>query len=120
MRKQEAVDLLKLYSMGSHKGWNEFLTACVRDQNINSLARMRYSLQAGMDDVAKKKLNDEKIIVFYLRLMRSIEQSAKQIIRIRHPMPGDDPRLAKLHLDKLEQKRKRDNELRQFFLKSSY
>jgi hypothetical protein len=74
-----------------------------------------------MDDVAKAKLNDEKIILWFIRLNRSLENTAKKIIRIKHPMPHDNPLLAKdFSKDKLETKRKRDAELQLFFRNSSY
>lgn len=114
---------MKLYTHGSNNGWNEFLTNCVNSLSINELARVRYSLQAGMTDIANQKLNDEKINIFYARLMKSIENAARQILRIKHPMPHDifihgdgkyRPKTA------LEAKRKRDKELKDFFTNSSF
>lgn len=119
MRKHEAVDLLKLYTLGSHNGWNDFLKKCFAKGNINALAKLRYQLQCGMDDLAKQKLNTHEINVWYLRLIRSLEITAKKIIKIKHPMPGDDP-LNKSFPDTLEIKRKRDQELARFFHLSSY
>ena len=120
MRKHDSIDLMKLYSQGDNKSWNRMLTRCYESKDINALGMMRYQLQAGMDDLAKKKLNDDKMNLWYIRLLRSIEQTAKKIIRIKHPLPGDNPLIAKKHFDYLEQKRKRDAELKAFMEKSSY
>lgn len=119
-KKYDEFDLLKLYSSGSYKGWNEYLNNCYHANNINSLASMRYALQAGMDKLARQKLNDEKMSVFYLRLMKSVEDTAKKIIRKVHPLPTDNPLIAKQNLDTLAIKRRRDAELELFFKNSSY
>ena len=121
-RKYEAIDLMKLYTHGSHKGWNEFLDQCLRFQNINALAKLRYQICAGMDDLAKAKLNDDKMDIWFTRLTRSIEQTAKKLIKLRHPMPGDgivagtEFDVAKYKLAK----QKRDAELQKFLKDSSY
>jgi len=121
MSRHDYIDLLKLYSSGSHKGWNEVLDQCFKTKNINRLARIRYGIQAGMDKLAKEKLNDEKLNIFFIRLNRSLEQTARAIIRNKHPLPGDNPLIAKEHDKKfLEVKRKRDRELAAFFKKSAY
>lgn len=120
MRKYEAIDLMKLWSMGDHRYWNKMLNECYGNQDINRLAKVRYQIQAGMDDLAKTKLNSEEINIWYIRLLRSLETTAKRIIKVRHPMPGDNPLVAKQNLDSLAQKRKRDYELKRFLEKSSY
>lgn len=120
MRKYEAIDLMALYSTRSYVAWNTMLTKNLREMNINGLAKVRYQIQAGMDDLAKKKLTNEDIIVWYLRLMRSIEKTAKQILRIKHPMPGDNPLVAKKYPDRLSAKRARDQEFQKFLHTSSY
>lgn len=120
MRKFEAIDLMKLYSSGSHKGWNKTLTDLHARLDINGLAKLRYQIQAGMDDLAKKKLNHEEIIIWYLRLIKSIEHTAKKIIRTKNPLPGDDPLKAKNFPNHLAIKRKRDQELDNFLNKSNY
>lgn len=119
-RKHEAVDLMKLFSMGSVNGWNEFLSECLRTHNINRLGKMRYAVQAGMVDLAKKKLNTPEIDVWFCRLTKSIENTAKAIIRQRHPMPGDNPMAAKKYPNALEAKRARDRDLAAFMKRSSY
>jgi|KBSSwiStaDraftv2_1062776.scaffolds.fasta_scaffold156523_2 hypothetical protein len=121
-RKYEAIDLMKLHTHGSHRGWNDFLKKCLKSQNINELARVRYSIQAGMDDLVKQNLNTEEMILWYIRLNRSLETTAKQIIKLKHPMPGDTPTKNKEFQigEYALAKRKRDQELQKFMKESSY
>lgn len=122
MRKVESVDLMKLYSQGSSNGWNDFLNACYKSQNINALGKMRYAVQAGMDDLVKKKLNTDDINVWFCRLIKSIEITAKRIIKYKNPLPGDNPLIAKNieFVDQRKIKQKRDQELAKFLHESSY
>jgi len=122
MRKVESVDLMKLYSQGSSNGWNDFLNACYKSQNINALGKMRYAVQAGMDDLAKKKLNTDDINIWFCRLIKSIEITAKRIIKTKFPLPGDNPLIAKNseYIDQRKIKQKRDQELAKFMHESSY
>ena len=120
-RKFEAINLMKLYAQGSTNGWNDFLRECSVSQDINRLAKVKYQIQAGMDDLAKAKLNTPDIDVWFLRLVRSIEIEAKRIIKMRHPMPGDNPLIAKkFEKSHLDVKRSRDRELAKFLKDSSY
>lgn len=122
-RKYDSLDLIKLYSLGSNNGWIKYLDECVKSLNINSLARMRYSLQASMTDLVNKKLNDDRMNVFYVRLLKSVENTAKQIVRIKHPLPHDTVIKGDgkdRPLSALEAKRRRDKELEYFFNKSSF
>lgn len=126
-RKYESVDIMKMYAQGSANGWNEYLTAMLNAGDINALARMRYALQAGMDDLVKIKMNNEKMSLFYVRLLKSVEDTAKKIIRRKHPMPHDLPTIHGIKSKKmenqttaLEAKRNRDRALELFFNKSSF
>jgi hypothetical protein len=120
-RKFEAINLMALYAKGSHNGWNEFLNECLANHDINRLAKVKYQIQAGMDDLAKGKLNTSEIDVWFVRLCKSIEDTAKKIIRQRHPLPGDNPLLKKeIQQAQLDVKRKRDYELAKFLRDSSY
>ena len=92
-RKYEAVDLLKLYTENSFVEWNKYLDTMYHSNNINALARMRYSLQAGMDDLSKTPFHTEAIAKLYIRLLRSVEITATKVIRRLHPMPHDNPHL---------------------------
>lgn len=120
MRKFDAIDLLPLYTEGNSKAWNEMLHLLHINGDINSLVKVRYQIQAGMDDLVKQKLDDEKIVTFFLRLNKSLEDTAKLIIKARNPLPNDSA----LSIDKtqksLDAKRKRDEELREFLRRSAY
>ena len=120
MRKYEAIDLMKLHTLGSANGWNEFLTDCHQKLDINRLAKCRYQIQAGMDDLVKLGLNSETMITAFCRWDKSLVDTAKKIIRVRHPLPNDDPRVAKKHTNLLEVKRQRDREVEAFLKASSY
>lgn len=121
MRKFDAINIMQLYAKGSANGWNEILQKHLDDRNINGLAKIRYQIQAGMDDAAKLKMNDEKLIIFFIRLNRSLEETAKKIIRMKHPLPNDNTVMHKDHSKlTLESKRRRDLELRKFFKDSAY
>ncbi len=122
MRKHNAIDLMKLKAHGSHVGWNEALTKFYINQDINGLAKLRYSIQAGMDDLVKAKLNTEEMNLWFIRLNRSLEITAKKIIRDKNPLPQDGGLILKGPecVSVVEQKKKRDKELAEFLVKSSY
>lgn len=122
MRKYESIDLLKLYALGDSTSWNKVLLQCLKNQDINRLAKLRYQISAGMDDLAKANANNDQINMWFLRLMRSIELTAKKIIKVRHPMPGDNVMLKnKAQAESfVEVKRKRDQELQNFLISSSF
>lgn len=119
-RKPDAIDLLKLYADGDHKLWNTFLTNCLQKHDLNKLAETRKRLQAGMAIVAKKKMNTEKLILFFLRLQSSIENTVKKIVRETDPNPCDDPMKAVKHLEHKGEKKIRDNEMETFLKKTGY
>lgn len=123
-RKYPSIDIMKLWTLGSANGWNKELNRLSLSQSINECARIRYQLQAGMDDLVKAKLNTEEMNIFYLRLMKSLENTARGIVRAVHPLPHDTPDLhgteSKKPLSALEVKRKRDSEMESFFNKSSF
>ena len=112
------IDLIKLSSLSSTEKWNDFLTLCLSRRDINTLARTRRELQVGMNDLVNKKLNTEELCVLFARLDRSIEITAKKIIKILNPMPSDNP-LSKYKTD-IDAKRARDRSLAEFLKRSSY
>ncbi|MBK8260157.1 MAG: hypothetical protein IPK80_02330 [Nannocystis sp.] len=121
MRKFEAIDLAKLYALGSANGWNEVLNERYAKRDIDGLAKLRYQIAAGMDDLAKKKLNTEEMNIWFIRLNRSIENTAKKILREKYPLPEDNP----LDFENRtavtgDMKKKRDDELAKFFKRSAY
>lgn len=120
--KHNGIDILELYSKGDPYKWNAFLDKCVEDKNINRLADTLRELQVGMAELAKKKLNTEDINNQFARWTRSIDQTAKKIIRQLHPLPQDNPLIAKKKefVDQAKIKRQRDDELEKFLRRSSY
>ena len=120
MRRYDAIDLMKLRALGSTNGWNEALTKYYERRDINGLAKLRYQIQAGMDDLAKSKMNTDEMNTWFVRLIKSTEITAKRIIKVVHPLPQDNPLLAKTLPDVGEIKKKRDAELISFLAKSSY
>ncbi len=123
-RQTDAIDLIALYAKGSNNGWNEFLTECHQKQDVNRLTKVMRGIQIGMDDAAKLHLPDDKIAVFYVRLLKSIENTMKQILRSKYPNPRDNPLAARnpAWADKKWQeiKRKRDHEFELFMRKASF
>lgn len=117
-----SIDILKLYSQGNAKKWNEFLTTCAKNKDINAIARTMRELQIGMKELVSKGLNNDSISTQFVRWVMSLERTAKLIIRLKHPMPQDDPMIAKDVQFKhtLEIKRKRDRDLKKFLKESSY
>lgn len=120
MRKFEAINLMKLYAMGSTNGWNQQLTDCLNKHDINRLVRIKYGIQAGMDDLVKQKLNTDEINIWFCRLVKSIEITAKRIIKLRHPLPIDNPLIAKDFSNVSVIKKQRDKELYDFLRRSAY
>jgi hypothetical protein len=120
--KHNGIDILLLYSQSDHEKWNRFLTECVQTLNINRLAQTLRELQVGMAELAKQKLNTPEIDLQFARWTKSIDNTARQIIRIKHPLPQDNPLIAKdkEFIDQLEIKRARDREMEAFFRKASY
>lgn len=120
MARYGAIDLMKLKAHWSANGWNAFLSKCVTNLDLHELAKVRYRIQAGMEDLVKKKLNSDDVNSWFVRLNKSLEDTAKKIIRIRHPLPNDNPLNKEFHIDGLAAKRKRDDELMAFLKRSSY
>lgn len=118
--KHVGINLLEMYSLGNHKQWNAMLNDCYAKLDINRLARVLYEIQVGMDDLVKKNLRSPEIDVWYCRLHRSIEITAKKIIRAKEPLPVDDPLNQNRSLEIIAAKRKRDALLKEFMVRSSF
>lgn len=119
-RKWDGIDLMRLMTEWDTKKWNAFLTRCDNNDDVTALQKTRYGLQIGMDDLAKNKMNSDEIIELYLRMIRSIENTAKRIFRRKYPNPCDNPILAAEYSKFLESKRDRDHELEKYFKKSGF
>ena len=100
--------------------WNGWLTDCLRKRDLPELRKILYGIEAGMADLAKQKLNTQDMILFFIRLQRSIYITMKRVVRERNPNPCDDPIDAMDNPDRLEAKRERDQQFERDFLKSGY
>lgn len=116
------IDLMTLFVKGDTKQWNEFLTKCFNNNDLQTLMNTRFGMQVGMTTLVKKKLNSDRIVIMYLRWQKSLELTAKKVLKRRHPLPGDDARAGNedLKMDTLHIKKKRDNEFEEFLIRSSY
>lgn len=115
--RPEKVDLLKLYSEVSAQRWNEFLRNCLTKRDLATLERMLYGVQLGMSDLANKHLNTEKINTWFIRLQRSIENTMRDVIRLKEPHPLDNPKNASQWLHTKNSKRGRDNSIEAYLKK---
>lgn len=120
MSKYGSLDVVSLYAKCNASIWNKMLDECMANDDINRLGKIRYQIQAGMAEAAKKKLNTPEMNNWFLRLNRSIEITAKKIIKRRIPMPGDDPLAKGLSQGSREAKKKRDLSLATFLRMSAY
>lgn len=110
------IDILQLYAMSKSSEWNDFLATCLAKRNMRGLEYVLYGIQLGMSDLAEKKLNTEKISIFFLRLQKSIEDTMKQILRAKEPHPLDSAfnhvEYAKTHSSKKARDRSLEDHLR--------
>lgn len=121
MREWPAINLLDLYAYADSGKWNQFLSRCLKHEDVESLKKALYGIQAGMDDLVKKKLNSDKMNLWFIRLQRSIEQTAKQIFRKKYPNPCDNPKSSTADFNKyLAAKRARDTAFERFLRDASY
>lgn len=89
--KYPAVDLLKLYSQGNEKTWCDYLLKVQKTKDFEGALKMRFGLQAGMDDLVKKRLDTTAIHIWFSRLIVSIEKNLRWIYREKYPNPLDNP-----------------------------
>jgi hypothetical protein len=118
--KHLKIDLLNLYAKTSVNEWNVFLTTCLQKKDLHTLQQVFYGTQLGMNDLAKAKLNTQKINVWFVRLQRSIEITIKKIIKSKDPSPLDNPLNAKDFAHKIGDKRKRDHEIELYLKRIRY
>jgi len=124
-RQWPAIDLFKLFISSNNDKWNAWLASCLLKRDIEELKKTRYGIQAGMDDLVKKKMNTSKIVDLFIRMNRSIELTVKSIYREKFPCKLDNPDAAKtlsIHQLSIERskKKKRDQEFEKFLKESSF
>ena len=126
-RKFETLDVVKMRATLTVEVWRHVLTKCLEACDINRLLAMRYGMQAGLTDAVAAGIKTSDLDLWVLKRIRNLERCAKEIIKIRNPMPGDII-VSKTHkgkrldytMDALSSKRKRDRELAEFIQKSSF
>lgn len=126
VRKWPTIDIVKLRAEWTDKEWMELMQKCFRRRDIKRLESIIYGLNAGMDEAAKKKLNDDKLIKWYLWAMRCTEKTAKQIFRTHYPHELNNPLTAQrmkkenppLYRERHALKKKLDNEF-EFFIRKT-
>ena len=111
------IDLLNLYATTTAQEWNKFLAVCKKRLDLQTLEHTLYGVQLGMDDLVNKKLNTEKMSIWFVRIQRSIEKTMRDIIREKNPNPLDNPLNADKHMAHLGDKRHRDHQIEQFLKK---
>lgn len=117
-RKHPTIDILKFYAACDNKVWNKFLYRCVLKKDIRKLTQMQYGFQAGMKDLTDKKLNSDKIVNFFIRIQRSIENTMKEIWRQENDNPLYSPGNSDLRSEYIVDKREKDHNF-ELFLKDS-
>ena len=120
MSKLDYIDLMKLFTLGSANGWNEFLADCERGCLINKLADVQVRIQRGMAKLAKDGLNTEEMITFYCRLSKSLDDTAKKIDKKLNPVLNDNPLLAQKDEKSVKAKKQRDANREAWRKKVSY
>jgi len=87
---------------------------------MNGLRQVFYGLQVGMQMLVKDKLNDPKMILYFIRLQRSVENTMKQLYRSKYGSPCDNPFQATKFKDQIGKKRARDHDFEKFLKKARF
>ena len=121
-RKYPAIDILRLYTRGDVKGWNQMLSTMLMKHDVEGIKRTLYGIQAGMADAADAGLSDSKLVNWFMRAQKSLEDTAKKVFREKYPNPLDNPLNAGLpdHVRVLEAKRNRDAEFERFLREARF
>jgi len=122
-RKYPPLDVVKLIAQWDTSLWNDFLTKCLENRDVERLKSTLYGMQYGMDLAVKQKLNSDKMTNTFLRMTRSIEITLKKILRVTYPSPLDQKSTGD-NVDDFEKhiiaKRKRDIEFERFLRDSRF
>lgn len=85
MSRAEAIDLLDLRFQSGTKEWNRFLAVCQHKQDLQTLGDVYRRINMGMADLAKNGLNTDEMSAWYLRLQKSLENTAFEIMKAKMP-----------------------------------
>lgn len=104
-------------ALKAHHKWNAWLTRCLNNNDLQDLIKVRYGLQVGMDDLVKAGLATPVICEMFVRWQKSIEKTARKIIKRRTKITH---KVASDYFKALELKRKTDAEFEKFLRDSSF
>jgi len=79
MRKWPNVSILNLIIKSNSEKWNRMLTECFVKNDLNTLVRLRYGIQADMSDLSKANLNSSQVMTHFLRFNNSLEKTIRKI-----------------------------------------
>lgn len=121
-RKYPTLDVLRIMQEWDSDIWKAFLNKAYEERDLEVLKKTLYGLQSGMDMASQKMELPDKVVQIFLKLTRSIEQTAKKILRKKHPsrFHVQDPKTALMTSSpedirkEMEEKRKRDVEFTNF------
>ena len=106
--------------------WEEFLMKCRNENDLEKLKKTLYGIQAGMDLLVRQHLSGQKINEIFASMTRSIETTAKKILRKKYPslldegmVNANDISQQKLESDHAN-KRKRDLEFQRFLKEARF
>ena len=113
---------MDLFVNGTTKKWNLFLSNCLERNNLDKLIATRIGLQMGMATVSNKNLNTDSMNNTFCRWIGSLDSTARKIIKIRNPMPTDNPFVDKQYktLDWIKAKKDRDAEFEKYLQRCTY
>lgn len=118
--KPQKIDLMELYAKSGTKIWNHFLSVCLTKKDLATLEKVLYGIQLGMEDLAKKNLNTNELILWFLKIQKSLEDTIKKVVRLKRPHPLDNPSNKSEWLKEIQSKRDRDMELERHLRKIRY
>ncbi len=101
----------------AHTKWNNWLKKCLKYEDLSDLIKVRYGLQVGMDDLHKAGLSTPAIAEMFIRWTKSIEKTARQIIKKRSKITHE---IATNYQKAHQIKRKMDVEFELFLKDSSF
>ena len=120
-RKYDTIDLIKLRAKFPWQAWQAYMQSCYNLCDVEALKKALYGVQAGMNDLVKKKLDTQEMKVYFVNLQRSIHITMKKILKRLNPNPLDNPKIKNAdYMDYLEAKRKRDIEFEKFLKECSF
>jgi len=94
-----------------------WLDRCLVNSDLAELMKTRYGLQVGMSDLVKKGIVNNAIREMFIRWTRSIEKTARKIIKKKY---GYTNALLQEYSEALNKKRKIEQEYEMFLRRSSY